>query len=175
MATLKYIQFSTAGMRIPFRHYLAATTVGALFLILLGVYTGKVGAGLACAGRWPLCDGWLGLFPAHWPSFVEWFHRLVAMVVGFMILGAGIVAFWKNKDRRIKYALGLATLMLPLQIFFGANTVLNFGVWPSMMHQTAAQVIFGSLVFATTTAYVSARTATTTSTTQTATASRADD
>jgi cytochrome c oxidase assembly protein subunit 15 len=144
-------------MRIPFRHYLAATTVGALFLILLGVYTGKIGAGLSCAGRWPMCDGWLGLFPATWPSFVEWFHRLVAMVVGFMILGGAIVAIWKDKDRRVKYALGLATLLLPLQILFGANTVLNFGVWPSMMHQTAAQLIFGSLVFATTTAYMSAR------------------
>lgn len=140
-------------MRFPFRHYLAVTTIGTFALILLGVYTGKIGAGLTCAGRWPFCDGWMGLFPATWPSFVEWFHRLVAMVVGFMILGAGIVAWRGEYDRRIKYALGVAILMLPLQIFFGANTVLNFGVMASMLHQTAAQLIFGSLVFATTLAY----------------------
>jgi cytochrome c oxidase assembly protein subunit 15 len=140
-------------MRVPFRHYLAVTTVSTLFLILLGVYTGKVGAGLSCAGRWPLCDGWLGLIPKTWPSFVEWFHRLVAMIVGFMILAAGIVGFRGDIDRRIKYALGLAVLMLPVQIFFGANTVLNFGLTASMMHQLAAQLIFGTLVFATTAAY----------------------
>jgi len=140
-------------MRVPFRHYLAVTTVSTLFLILLGVYTGKVGAGLSCAGRWPLCDGWLGLFPATWPSFVEWFHRLVAMIVGFMILGAAIVGFRGDTDRWITYSLALAVLMLPVQILFGANTVLNFGLWASMMHQFAAQLIFGSLVFATTAAY----------------------
>ena len=140
-------------MRFPFRHYLAVTTIGTLALILLGVYTGKIGAGLTCAGRWPFCDGWMGLFPATWPSFVEWFHRLVAMVVGFMILGAGLVSWRGEYDRRIKYALGVAIVMLPLQILFGANTVLNFGVMASMLHQTAAQLIFGSLVFATTLAY----------------------
>jgi cytochrome c oxidase assembly protein subunit 15 len=140
-------------MRIQFRHYLAVTTISTLALILLGVYTGKVGAGLTCGARWPLCDGWMGLFPATWPSFVEWFHRLVAMVVGFMILAASIIAWRSNYHTSIKYATAIAVAMLPIQIFFGANTVLNFGVTASMLHQTAAQVIFGSLVFATTVAY----------------------
>ncbi len=140
-------------MRIPFRHYLAATTISTLFLILLGVYTGKIGAGLACEGRWPLCDGWMGLFPATWPSFVEWFHRFVAMVVGFMIIAAGIIGWRGNYDRKLKYALVIAVLLLPFQIIFGANTVLNFGVWPSMIHNAAAQLIFAALVFSTTIAY----------------------
>jgi len=140
-------------MGISFRHYMAATTVGAFALILLGVYTGKIGAGLTCAGRWPFCDGWLGLFPATWPSFVEWFHRLVAMVVGFMILGAGLISYRGEYDTRITYALGVAILMLPLQILLGAYTVLNFGIAASMFHQTAAQLIFASLVYATTLAF----------------------
>jgi cytochrome c oxidase assembly protein subunit 15 len=141
-------------MRVPFRHYLAVTTASTFFLILLGVYTGKIGAGLACEGRWPLCDGWMGLFPATWPSFVEWFHRLVAMVVGFMILGAFLIAWRRRDDRVLTYALGVATVLLPVQILFGANTVLNFGLTASMAHQAAAQVIFAALVFATTVAYV---------------------
>ena len=144
-------------MRVRFRHYLAVTTASTFFLILLGVYTGKVGAGLACEARWPLCDGWMGLFPANWPSFVEWFHRLVAMIVGFMIIGAGIVGFRGDYSKAMKFALGIAVVMLPLQIIFGANTVLNFGVTASMIHQAAAQVIFGALVFATTLAYFEAR------------------
>jgi cytochrome c oxidase assembly protein subunit 15 len=141
-------------MHVPLRHYLATTTVGTLFLILLGVYTGKIGAGLSCEGRWPLCDGWMGLFPATWPSFVEWFHRLVAMVIGFMIIGAAILAFYHNYNRYIRYPLALAVLLLPVQILLGANTVLNFGVWASMAHQTAAQLVFAALLFSTTVAYL---------------------
>jgi len=140
-------------MRVPFRHYLAVTTVSTFGLILLGVYTGKIGAGLACEARWPFCDGWMGLFPANWPSFIEWFHRLVAMVVGFMIIGAAVVAWRGDYDRYLQYALGVAVVLLPFQILFGANTVLNFGVTASMLHQATAQLIFGTLVFATTVAY----------------------
>jgi len=162
-------------MRASFRHYLAVTTVSTLGLILLGVYTGKVGAGLACAGRWPFCDGWMGLFPATWPSFVEWFHRLVAMVVGFMIIGAATIAWRGNHDRYLKYSLTLAVVLLPLQILFGANTVLNFGIMASMLHQTAAQLIFGSLVFATTVAFWNANTNPEGQPTRTVTASKADD
>ena len=143
-------------MRVPFRHYLAVTTVSVFFLMLLGVYTGKVGAGLACEGRWPLCDGWMGLFPANWPSFVEWFHRFVAMIVGFMIIGAGVLAYRRNVSRYIRYAVGLAVVVLPFQIIFGANTVLNFGLWESMIHNAAAQIIFAALVFATALAYLGA-------------------
>ena len=141
-------------MRVPFRHYLAVTTVSTFFLIVLGVYTGKIGAGLACDARWPLCDGYLGLLPANWPSFVEWFHRLVAMIVGFMILAAGIIAWRGNYGKILTYSLYVAALVLPLQIIFGANTVLNFGVWASMIHQVAAQIIFAGLVIATTLAYL---------------------
>lgn len=141
-------------MRVPFRHYLAVTTASTFFLILLGVYTGKIGAGLACEARWPFCDGWMGLFPANWPSFVEWFHRLVAMIVGFMIIGAAIIAWRRDHGRALRYTTVLAVVLLPVQILFGANTVLNFGVTASMMHQFAAQAIFGSLVVATTVAYL---------------------
>ena len=144
-------------MRVQFRHYLAVTTVSTFFLILLGVYTGKIGAGLACDARWPLCDGWMGLFPANWPSFVEWFHRFVAMIVGFMILAAAVVVWRGNYGKLLTYSLYIAAVLLPLQILFGANTVLSFGVWASMVHQLAAQLIFGALIIATTVAYLEAR------------------
>ena len=144
-------------MRVQFRHYLAVTTVSTFFLILLGVYTGKIGAGLACDARWPLCDGWMGLFPANWPSFVEWFHRFVAMIVGFMIIAAALIAWRGDYGKLLSYSLYIAAVLLPLQILFGANTVLSFGVWASMIHQLAAQLIFGALVIATTISYLEAR------------------
>lgn len=140
-------------MDFRFRH-LAATSAGLAFvLILLGVYTGASGAGLACAGRWPFCDGFLGLFPANWPSFVEWFHRFVAMIAGFLILGTAVAAYRGDHERRIVVASVVAVVVLPVQILLGANTIFNFGIWAQVMHHGAAQIIFGALVAAAAWAY----------------------
>ena len=141
-------------MNLRFRH-LAATSAGLAFvLILLGVYTGASGAGLACAGRWPFCDGFLGLFPANWPSFVEWFHRFVAMVTGFVILGTAVAAYRGDHERRIFLATAVAVVVLPVQILLGANTIFNFGIWAQVLHHGAAQIIFGALVVAAAWAHV---------------------
>jgi cytochrome c oxidase assembly protein subunit 15 len=143
------VESKASNMNFRFRH-LAGVTTGLTFgLILLGVYTGAIGAGLACAGRWPFCDGWLGLFPAHWPSFVEWFHRLVAMVSGFFILGTAYAAWRHDHERRIQIASAIAVVVLPIQVLLGANTIVNFGVEAQMLHHAAAQLIFGALVAAT--------------------------
>ncbi len=140
-------------MDFRFRH-LAAVTTGLTFgLILLGVYTGAVGAGLTCAGRWPFCDGFLGLFPANWTSFVEWFHRFVAMITGFFILGTTYAAWKGSHPRRIVWATVVATVVLPVQVLLGANTIFNFGVAAQILHHAAAQVILVALVAATAWAY----------------------
>lgn len=140
-------------MKLPFRR-LAAVTTGLTFgLILLGVYTGAVGAGLTCAGRWPFCDGWLGLFPANWTSFIEWFHRFVAMITGFFILGTTYAAWRGDHSRRIVWATVVATVVLPVQVLLGANTIFNFGVAAQILHHAAAQVILVALVAATAWAY----------------------
>lgn len=140
-------------MNFRFRH-LAAVTTGITFgLILLGVYTGAIGAGLTCAGRWPFCDGWLGLFPANWTSFVEWFHRLVAMITGFFILGTAYAAWNGDHSRRIVLSTVLATAVLPVQVLLGANTIFNFGVAAQILHHAAAQIILIALVAATAWAY----------------------
>ncbi|WP_225334882.1 COX15/CtaA family protein [Halomicrobium urmianum] len=140
-------------MDLRFRHLAAVTTGLTTVLILLGVYTGAIGAGLTCAGRWPLCDGWLGLFPADWASFVEWFHRLVAMVTGFGILGTTYAAWRGDHGRRVRRATAVATVALPLQILLGANTIANFGALAQVLHHAAALVILIALVAATAWAY----------------------
>ena len=132
-----------------FRRLLTVTTGLTFALILLGVYTGAIGAGLTCGARWPLCDGWMGLFPANWASFVEWFHRLVAMITGFAILGSAIAAWRGDYTRRIKYATAVATAVLPVQILLGANTIINFGALAQVLHHTAALTILTAMVAAT--------------------------
>lgn len=129
-----------------FRHLALATSVGTFLLILLGVYTGAIGAGLACEARWPFCDGWLGLFPANWPSFVEWFHRLVAMIIGFLILGLVYGSWRYYEDTRIRVGATVAVLVLPVQIVLGGVTVRQYGPEITTIHHAAALVIFAAVV-----------------------------
>lgn len=126
---------------------LAAGTTGLTFLlVLLGVYTAATGSGLACAQRWPLCDGAvLGLFPATWPSFVEWSHRLVAMVAGLAILGTAVAAWRGGADARIRYATGVAVAVLPVQVLLGAETVWTYTLASRAGHFVAALAILGAL------------------------------
>lgn len=115
---------------VRFRRLMAVTTVLTFVLMLLGIYTAAFGAGLTCGARWPFCDGWMGLFPANIPSFVEWFHRLVAMITGFVILGTTYVAWRSHDDRRVAWSLTLAVFLLPVQIGLGAVTVTLNGLVP---------------------------------------------
>ncbi|MDG5776009.1 COX15/CtaA family protein [Haloarculaceae archaeon H-GB2-1] len=140
-------------MNVRFRQLAAVTTATTFGLILLGVYTGAVGAGLTCGGRWPFCDGFLGLFPANWMSFIEWFHRFVAMVTGFMILGTAVVAWREDYGSGIKRATAVALVVLPVQVLLGANTIFNFGVLAQVLHHAAALTILCALVAATAWAY----------------------
>jgi len=135
---------------LSFRHYLAGTTALTGILMLLGVYTAAAGAGLTCAQRWPLCDGAVfGLFPADWMSFIEWFHRLVAMVTGFVILGATGHAWRAGLSRRVRGALSVATVLLPAQIVLGALTVTEYEWVILTAHFSTATVIYAGVALAT--------------------------
>lgn len=143
-------------MRFRFRRLMVVTTGLTFALMLLGIYTAAFGAGLTCGARWPFCDGWLGLFPANIPSFIEWFHRLVAMITGFVILGTTYSAWKHHDDRRVTWTLVLAVLLLPVQIALGAVTVTNGGMFPwgyapivQISHYTAALAILGLLTVGT--------------------------
>ncbi|WP_251342744.1 COX15/CtaA family protein [Haloplanus halophilus] len=138
---------------ITFPRFAAFTTGMTLSLVMLGIYTAATGSGLACSAQWPLCDG--GVLPQTIPSFVEWFHRLVAMVTGWFILGTALWS-WRRPDRRTRIAATLAVLLLPLQISIGAVTVTLNGLLPAGYsaptqgaHLVVALGIFSLLVWTT--------------------------
>jgi len=146
--------------RVTFPRFAAFTTGLTLTLVMLGVYTAATGSGLACSAQWPLCDD--GLLPQTIPSFIEWFHRLVAMVTGWFIVGTAIWS-WRRHDTRTRLTATLAVLLLPLQISIGAVTVTLNGLLPEGYspptqgaHLVVALTIFSLLVWTT----LSARTKT---------------
>lgn len=142
---------STLPDGVRYRHLLLATTGLVYLTVLLGVSTRATGAGLACNANWPLCDGGLlNLFPASVPSAFEWIHRVVAGVTGIFILGTALAA-WRGHahDRRVRWAVTVGLLLLPVQILLGRETVLSFAPPILALHYWTAMAIYGSLVVAT--------------------------
>ncbi|WP_256393781.1 COX15/CtaA family protein [Natronoarchaeum rubrum] len=137
------------GWGVSFHQFAAATTALTFGLLLLGIYTAVAGAGLTCAGRWPFCDGYLGLFPANWPSFIEWFHRFVAMIVGFLVLGQTVAAWRQEHPKAVRWATTGALALLPTQIILGGLTVLEYQVVILTAHFLFGVAIFALLVVAT--------------------------
>ncbi len=145
---------------MDFRRLLLVTTVVTAITAVIGVITAATGAGLTCEARWPLCDGAVfGLFPANLMSFIEWFHRLVAMITGFLILGSAIAA-WRGGSRlRVRLATLGALLLTPLQVVFGAFTVLvhefvfGYSILVLTLHFGLAALILSLLIAATVWAY----------------------
>jgi cytochrome c oxidase assembly protein subunit 15 len=140
---------------MDFRRLVVATTVATAVTALLGVLTATAGAGLTCEARWPLCDGAVfGLFPATFMSAIEWFHRLVAMVAGVLIVTTTAAAWRGGRTRRVRLATLGAVVLTPIQVIFGAFTVLvrqfvfGYSLAVLTLHFTLAAAILGLLVAA---------------------------
>ena len=114
---------------LSFRRFAAFTTGLTLSLITLGIYTSATGSGLACEAQWPLCSDQLVPALVINPDFIEWFHRVVAMITGFLILGTAGWS-WRLGDRKTMLTSTAAVVLLPLQISVGAVTVTLGGLVP---------------------------------------------
>jgi heme A synthase len=102
--------------------------VGLLALTALGGIVRVTGSGLACPD-WPACYGGViptgdfGDFAAH-QVWLEWTHRLVAAIVGLIILGYAVVAWRRFRDRTgVWFPAALTIPFLALQVVLGGLTV----------------------------------------------------
>lgn len=139
-----------AGLGLP----TAALMFG---LIVVGSVVRTTGSGLACPD-WPLCHGQL-IPPLDFHVFIEWFHRLVALLVS---AGLFVTAAWTAARRELRARLGgLAVLMVVLlltQVLLGALTVWHL-LHPSVVssHLGVALLLFTTLLAFTLTARAEAR------------------
>ncbi|MDZ7746413.1 MAG: COX15/CtaA family protein [Halobacteriales archaeon] len=126
-----------------FRRLAAGTAVLVGVTMVLGIFTAAAGAGLTCQMRWPLCDGPLGgLFPANWPSFIEWFHRLVAGVTGIPVLATAIQSWRTDQSSRVRYASTAVLVIMPVQVTLGALTVTQYGIAVLFAHFATPVLLF---------------------------------
>jgi cytochrome c oxidase assembly protein subunit 15 len=119
--------------------------------IVLGIAAKATGSGLACQANWPQCDtGPFNLFPASLPSFYEWIHRFVAMFAGFAIVGSGAVAWLSSSvDRRVAPLVVLGTVLTPIQVYLGRETVFEYRMEILSLHFWTAILIFSLFALAT--------------------------
>ena len=146
------------------RRLAAGTTALTFVLLLVGVFTKELGADLTCGMNWPLCDGAVfGLFPANLPSAIEWFHRLLALIVGLLIVYT-VYRQWRAAgwDGRVTKAVTAALVLLPIQAALGALTVTKArlgltspidGALISVTHYGTGILLFTALVVGTVWAY----------------------
>ncbi|MFB6126620.1 MAG: COX15/CtaA family protein [Halolamina sp.] len=150
---------------LPFRRFAALTTGLTLSLVVLGIYTAGGAYGAGCGAYWLTCNG--NLFPQTFPAFIEWLHRFVAMITGWLILGTALWAWRSDHDRATTAAALIAAGLLPVQVTLGAVTLQVYSTgtgipafvarnWATLIfasHYLTATSIFVGLVVATTLAY----------------------
>ena len=102
---------------------LAFTTATVMFaLIVVGSIVRTTGSGLACPD-WPLCHGRL-IPPLQFNILIEWFHRLLALVVGIGLLSTAAWTFARGETRARLGGLAATSIALYLaQALLGALTV----------------------------------------------------
>jgi len=103
---------------------LVATLATVFVLVIWGGVVRLSGSGLAIPD-WPLAEG--KLLPRPHPNvLIEFGHRVIAMLVGFLTIAIAIVVFRSREYRRTLGALTVAALItLVLQIFMGGRVVLE--------------------------------------------------
>jgi len=115
-------------------------------LMVLGSIVRTTGSGLACPD-WPLCHGRL-IPPFQFNVLVEWFHRLMALMVSLLLVATvGTVALHRELRARLGALAGLTVVLLGAQILLGALTVWRL-LDPAIVggHLAVALLLFSALV-----------------------------
>lgn len=100
----------------------AALTLG---LIVLGAVVRVTDSGLGCGTDWPLCNGTVLPPMDNIAAWIEWLHRLFALLIGCFGL-ATLAAAWRqyrHSDRRVLQLTMVAAMLFVLQSGLGAIVV----------------------------------------------------
>ena len=131
---------------------LAATAMGVYLLLVVGATTTLTDAASACAA-WPACGDGLTV-PTTTDGVVAIGHRLVALVVGLLVLLSAAVAWRADTGRRVRAGLLVALALFPVQVGLGALVAtggadaLLAGVTVSTIHLAVGMAIFAGTLAA---------------------------
>ena len=129
-----------------FRYLALATLVGIFALSVLGGVVRITDSGLGCPD-WPLCHGQI-IPPFDAATLIEYSHRLVASVVGLMVLATVVVAWRRYRSRPWIFRASLFGLVMVIgqSILGGAAVLTELETWVVMIHMGMAQALVACYV-----------------------------
>jgi cytochrome c oxidase assembly protein subunit 15 len=109
-----------------FRRLSIISLSATFILVAIGGLVRATQSGLGCGDDWPACNGRLAPGLETRAEIIEFSHRFVAMIVGFMILGLAILALrhFRNNPRVLRPTLAALALVI-LQALLGALVVIQ--------------------------------------------------
>ncbi len=135
--------------RMPLKWYqrlTLATAVAIWLLIVLGSMVRVTESGTGCGNTWPMCHG--SLIPHfEYHEMVEWTHRLVGFLIGWLMVGLGVSTLvWYRKPRRFLYLALAAGFFYILQAILGGLTVLlSVGHTWTALHMGNSMLLLASV------------------------------
>ncbi|GGM73044.1 heme o synthase [Halarchaeum rubridurum] len=125
---------------------LVVAILGVYALLVVGATTALTDAAAACT-TWPACDGrWFAL--TSFPLEVVWAHRVLAALVGLLLVGTVALAYVQDADARVIAAIGVALVCYPLQVAVGALAATDSLAYVPAVHLGLGVTIFSALVVA---------------------------
>ncbi|MBE2182082.1 MAG: heme A synthase [Anaerolineae bacterium] len=133
---------------VPFALTTAFLTIG---LIIFGAVVRVTDSGLGCGNHWPLCNG--TIFPPldNITAWIEWLHRLFAMLIGVFGLVTLIIAIkdYRKQNRAVLFATIAAGVLFFVQSMLGALVVvLDLPPTFVTMHLGTSMLLVAALVVA---------------------------
>jgi heme A synthase len=132
--------------------YLAlATALLTLGLIVFGAVVRVTDSGLGCGDEWPLCHG--SIIPPldNMTAWIEWLHRLFAVLIGLfglVTLGVAIRAY-RKRDALVLSSTVTAAVLFFVQSMLGALVVvLELPPTAVTLHLGTAMLLLGALLVA---------------------------
>ncbi len=127
------------------------TALLTLGLIVFGAVVRVTDSGLGCGNHWPLCNGRIIPPLDNLTAWIEWLHRLFALLIGVFGVITLVVAIrtYRKQGRTVLAVTIVAALLFAVQSALGAVVVL-MDLPPTFvtLHLGTAMLLFASLLVA---------------------------
>jgi heme A synthase len=121
-----------------------------VLLIVVGAIVRVTDSGLGCGSSWPLCDGKIIPPLDNLTAWIEWSHRLFAMLIGVLGLATLVTAWRSKRENRFAFiAVVIAALLYTVQSLLGRQVVVH-ELRPVLvaLHLGTAMLLLASLLAA---------------------------
>jgi protoheme IX farnesyltransferase len=131
-----------------FQKLVGVTLATTLALVIVGVVVRATGSGMGCPD-WPFCYGQVVPPLGDFQAWAEWIHRLIAAVIGVLVLGIAVLAVLDHRDRASLLVPSIgAVALVGFQAWLGEETVRLGNSGPSVTaHLATALAVVGLLAF----------------------------